>query len=87
METGGSVPVIVTMSGKLDLEDTKDLTADQVLAMIGQKWGIDARSNVDAFVVVHDQVLAKYRRVEGDQPIGEVAPPREVVRVVVPLKE
>ena len=41
----------------------------------------------EPFVVVHDQIRAKYRVVEGSQPVGDVDGLREVVRVVMPLKE
>ena len=79
------VPVIVTMTGKLEVSP-EDATADDVIRMAGQQWGVDVSKLKEPFVVVHDRILEKYRVVEGQQVIGISQDGREVVRAVLPLK-
>jgi len=81
------IPVIVTLSGKLDIDADAELTAEQIFDMIEEKWGIDAGMTRAPFVVVHDQLMSKYRTIEGKESIGKIDGMREVVRVVMPLKE
>jgi hypothetical protein len=80
------IPVIVTMSGKLDVDPDTDMTAEQIFGLVKERYGVDMSKTREPFVVVHDQIRAKYRVVEGSQPVGDVDGLREVVRVVMPLK-
>ena len=79
------VPVIVTMSGKLDIEKNESMTAQDVFDLVGKRFGVTDAKVVEPFVVVHNQILSKYRTVEDDEVIGEVDGIREVIRVVLPL--
>lgn len=87
VSNGGKISVIVTLSGRLELDSDSDMTAAQVLDSVSQKWGIDLKKIDKPFVVVHDQMMAKYRTVEGDSTLGNVDGLREVVRAVLPLVE
>ena len=62
------------------------MTAEQIFGLVKERYGVDMSKTREPFVVVNDQILAKYRVVEGSKPVGDVDGLREVVRVVMPLK-
>lgn len=81
------VPLIVTMSGKLDVVVDAGMTAENVFDLIDDRYGIDTSKMKEPFVVVHDQLLQSYRIIEGMETVGGIDGLREVIRVVLPLKE
>lgn len=84
---GERIPVIVTISGRLDLVPDYSLTGEEVLKRVSEEWGIDLEKTELPFVVVHDQSLSKYQIIGNDEAIGEVDGIRKVIRAVLPLKE
>lgn len=82
-----AVPMVVTLSGVLKIEEIEGMTADSIVDFTLGQWGI-ARDMVEApFVAVHDKVSRKHRPVEGNALIGPVDPQKQVIRVVLPLKQ
>ncbi|MEW6522406.1 MAG: hypothetical protein AB1445_02350 [Bacillota bacterium] len=82
----GHMPVVVTMSGRLNIALDEMTTAREVLAMVAKAWGIDLSLVDKPFVVVHDQGLNKYSAIEGDNLVGTVDGDRFLARAVLPLK-
>lgn len=80
------VTVIVQLSGSLTVPLTEDTTPEDLFSLVGDHWGVDLEKIDKPFVVVHDQLQAKYRPVDGDAVLGKVNEEREIVRVVLPLR-
>lgn len=84
--TNDTVPMVVTLSGILRVQDMEGVTADTLVSFALDHWNI-SREIVDRpFVAIHDKIANKNKTVEGDGLIGPLDASRQVIRVVLPLK-
>lgn len=78
-------PVVVTMTGRLDIPADPTVTASEILQKIEAKWGIGREYMQNALIAVHDAQTDTYRKITPDMQVGETDSERFLLRVVIPL--
>ena len=80
------VPVVVTLSGKVDVVVGEDMTAEQLKAHVMQVWNIDEGQVDQPFVVMSDMFTNFGTVCEDDAVISPKLRDGSMMRVVLPLK-
>ena len=80
------VPVVVTLSGKIDVAVGEEMTAEQLKAHVMNVWKIDEGQIEQPFVVVSDMFTNFGTICEEDAAISPKLRDGSMLRVVLPLK-
>lgn len=80
------VPVVVTLSGKIDVVVGEDMTAEQLKAHVMSVWKIDEEQVDQSFVVMSDMFTNFSTVCEDDTVISPKLREGSMMRVVLPLK-
>jgi hypothetical protein len=80
------VPVVVTLSGKIDVAVNEGMTAEQLKAYVMHAWNIDEGQIEQPFVVVSDMFTNFGTVCEEGDAISPKLRDGSMLRVVLPLK-
>ena len=80
------VPVIVTLSGKLDVDVPEGMTIDQMKNHAMKVWGISPEEVHQSFVVLSDMAVNMNQVCDDDCNVEPLLKRTSVLRVVLPLK-
>lgn len=80
------VPVVVTLSGKIDVVVGEEMTAEQLKAHVMNVWNIDEGQIEQPFVVMSDMFTNFGTICEEDAAISSKLRDGSMLRVVLPLK-
>lgn len=81
-----TVPIVVTLSGKMELEVTDGMTMADVQELAAKNWNIDMNEVSQPFMVAADIVTGSHVLVDAKMEVSGNTKETELLRVVLPLR-
>lgn len=80
-----TVPVVVTLSGTMDLELAEGMTAQDIQDLVKEHWNIDPEQVHESFVVMSDMITGASMLCQDEEDLTQHTRENSMLRVVLPL--